>query len=212
VSDQQTLDVGIEPECSPEDLTTDRDDSADSAGVDEPVDDTRSLYPGGETRESTYTYYRSVCEDHPAPGRQERGGLTHHQFSFASIDGDDEYEQAMKDKLTPDECSCEGSIETTEVTGMWPLEDLTSDAILGLFQETNGEIVIEFYPDDYDERFYIGEIGGRYCIEGEHYQDIDLPTGVDDLPDLVRKHPNRLSTVQDTSLEGIFEDYQNGEV
>lgn len=211
-SDQQQLDVGVDAETSPEDY---RDDRGDSTPVDTDVDEDESTsYPGGDTRECTYTYDESVCENHPCPGRREQGELDHHQFTFVSINGDDEYEEALKDKMTPETCSCGGEIETKTVAGVWPLEDLTTEAILELFQESNGQIVIEFYPRDRDRRFYIGEIDGSYYVETEDFdvRGPNLPTGVDDLPDLIRDHPNRLSSVEDTALEGTFEDYQNGEV
>jgi len=211
--EQQTLDVGIEPECTPEERVTrrvkDEKPSSPSFKIEE---DDYLEYSGGDTHEATYTYYQSVCEVHPCPGRREPGESTHHQFSFVNFNGDESYESRLIETMTSERCSCGGKIEGKKVTGEWPLEDLTAESILELFRETNGQIVLEFYPRNWDIRFYIGEIGGRYSVETEEYGTPDLPTGVDDLVELVREHPNKLTDVHGTPLEGAFESYENGEV
>lgn len=99
--------------------------------------------------------------------------------------------------------------EATTVRGEWPPADPTPEDVLEVFRETNGQIVLECYPDDHDRRFYIDEVGRRYLIETEHYENPDLPTAIDDLPALIRDHPTTLVSVDDTPLKGAYEDYCN---
>lgn len=171
----------------------------------EPFDD----YPGGETSECTYLFVESVCENHPSPPGNCPEGLF--QASAVLIDGGPELEELLIEKIHSVDCSvCDGDMDQRTVRGEWPLTDPTTDDVLEVFRESNGQIVLECYPRDYDRRFYIGEIGGRYHVETEHYENPDLPTGEDDLPALVRDHPTTLSSVDETPLEGAYEDYCNG--
>ena len=82
---------------------------------------------------------------------------------------------------------------------------------MNLFRESNGQMVIQFYPRDRERTFYVGEIGGRYIIESETQRKPDLPTGADDLPLLVDNYPNKLVEVDRTPLSGAYDDYQNFE-
>lgn len=102
------------------------------------------------------------------------------------------------------------SMDQRTVRGEWPPTEPTPDDALEVFRESNGQIVLECYPRDHDRRFYVGEIGGRYLVETEHYETPELPTGEDDLPALIRDHPTTLASVDGTPLEGAYEDYCNG--
>jgi hypothetical protein len=114
----------------------------------------------------------------------------------------------MKAIMTPSECRCGKPLKSRELVGEWPPEDLNKRTILNIFRDSNGELVIEFYPGSEEDTFYIGEIGGTYHAETAAHTSPDIPTGVDDLVDLVTNHPSQLQGVRDTALDGAFEDYQ----
>lgn len=161
----------------------------------------------------TFAFHESVCENHPCPERPHADRGRHSRRSFTMTGGDEETVEKLISGLYSEECAaCGGRMESRTVTGEWPLEDLTKDSILEMFRETNGTVVIEFYPDDRDRRFYIGEIGGRYLVETEEYGKPDVPYGIDNLVQLVEHYPNRLRKVDSTPLDAAHESYQLGEI
>ncbi|WP_455448123.1 hypothetical protein [Natrinema thermotolerans] len=206
MSDQQRLDVGTDPVADPEDRHA--DDESEPPRIQMP-DSEPVEYPGGDGCECTYLYVESVCENHPNPPGDTPEGHLH--ASSVLIDGDSAFEDLLIEKTHSVECSaCDGDIDRSTVRSEWPPSEPTPEDVLEVFRESNGQIALECYPDDRDRRFYIGEIGGRYLVETDHHETPDLPTGVDDLPALVEKHPTILATVDGTPLEGAYEDLCNG--
>jgi len=163
----------------------------------------------------TYTYYRTTCENHTAPARRPQHEVDHTQRIFTVTNATTGFIDNLTETLTVNKCAaCGGDMNTVLVSGEWPPEELTSENILDVFRETEGGIVLEAYPGDPEQRFYIGEIGNQYKVLDEHYQSstkIEPATGVDSLPALVRDHPTTVTTVDDTPFEGAYESWQNFE-
>ena len=112
-SDQATLPTGVPVEESAADRSgggSIDDNPAEAVG-------NHPDYPTGESVDQDYWFYISHCKAHPHPGRNILGDEQHHQFSTVTINASTEYNEQLKTVLTPDECSCGGSIKSREVGG-----------------------------------------------------------------------------------------------
>jgi len=205
-SNQSTLPTGVPAEQPPERTGTgDTGKSQSKWAVDDPD------YPTGEPVEQDYWFCHAHCVSHPNPGRNILNDEQHFEFSVVAFSASEEYSERLKTVMTPEECSCGGDVKIRERPGEWPPKEITTRGLLNLFRETNGQIVIQFYPRDEERTFYIGEIGGRYLVESVTHESPGLPTGAEDLPKLIENYPNRLVDVDWTPLSGAYEDYRNFE-
>lgn len=176
-------------------------------------------------------YHRADCPNHPNPDRPHCTDLKHFQSREVAIGGDPVRSRELFEEIVPETCSCGATIATDFRTVEWPPIPMSTDAALGLFERTDGYVVLRVkslnYPEDpvdwqgilglddpvRDREWYLGLVGGRLVTRTRiGHEPIWSATrfSPDTLGVLLRKLPSQPTAIWGSELDGILEDYQAG--
>jgi len=176
-------------------------------------------------------YHRADCSDHPDQERRFRGEHNHFQSREVAIGGDPVQSRELFEEAIPETCGCGAPIESDFRTVEWPTIPMTTDAAMGLFQRTDGNVVLRVKALNYPEEpvdwhsiiglddpvrgrdWYLGMVGDRLVTRTRiEYKPIWSATefNPDQLGVLLRKLPSEPEGIWNSELSGLLEDYQAG--
>lgn len=176
-------------------------------------------------------YHRADCSDHPDQERRFRGEPNHFRSREVAIGGDPVQSRELFEEIIPETCGCGAPIESDFRTVEWPAIPMTTDAAMGLFRRTDGNVVLRVKSLNYPEEpvdwqsiiglddpvrerdWYLGMVGDRLVTRTRvEHKPIWSATEFD--PDqlgvLLRKLPSEPKGIWNTKLSGLLEDYQAG--